>query len=160
MSILCPDHDQLSLYGDITLSNYTSVTVDFEYCFESNLREDCYEDEEVIESISNGKVYFIVQLEYQQLNMKNFTHPLQHIIKAFTLQLQPLTRELQTISLSPNSFEDSHDWLGFQSENVAAQDFLTIDTEKHTYEPQTTKKKGDVQFQLENYPAPSTKLTV
>ena len=92
--------------------------------------------------------------------MKNFTHPLQRVIKVFSLQPQPLTREFWTISLSPNSFEDSHDWLGFQSEDVAAQDFLTIDSEQHIYELQTTQKEGDVQFASVNLPAPSSQLTI
>ena len=69
----------------MTLRNYTSVSIDFEYCIQSNYREDCYGEDQVVQLIDADKVSFVVQLEYLQLNMKNFTHPMQNTVEVFEL---------------------------------------------------------------------------
>ena len=85
LKVLCPDQDKLSLYGDLTLRNYTSVSIDFEFCFQSKSREDCYEEDKVFQLIDAGEVSFVVQLEYFQLNMKNFSQPMQNTVKVILL---------------------------------------------------------------------------
>ena len=65
VSILCPETDKLNLYGDNRLYNYTGITVDFEYCFESKAKEECYSEEQIEELIDKGVVEFQFQMEYK-----------------------------------------------------------------------------------------------
>ena len=65
VSILCLDTDKLNLYGDTGLYNYTGITVDFEYCFESKSKEECLSEEEIEEFIDKGVLKFTFQMEYK-----------------------------------------------------------------------------------------------
>ena len=66
------------MYGDRTQHNYTAITVDFEYCFETSSKEDCLTDEEVERFIDSGQISFLLQMEYKQLNMQNQDDPLEN----------------------------------------------------------------------------------
>ena len=59
ISMLCPDTEKLMLYGDRRFHNYTGITVDFEFCFETKSKEDCFSDEIVAELIDSGRLSFI-----------------------------------------------------------------------------------------------------
>ena len=56
--------------------NYTGITIDWEYCFETRPKEECYSEEEVEKFIDSGEVAFGFVIEYKQLDMQNQDEPL------------------------------------------------------------------------------------
>lgn len=93
ISILCPDTEKLILLGDETLSKFQAIQIDFEYCFESRPAEECETADFITSQTDAGLIQWLVELEYKQLNMKNFTTALQNTVSMFPMKLQSATRE-------------------------------------------------------------------
>ena len=62
--------------------NYTGITIDWEYCFESRPKEECASDEEIEKIIDSGILEFAFEIEYKQLDMQNQDEPLQNVYVA------------------------------------------------------------------------------
>ena len=62
------------------------MNLDFVHCIEEYPEEECATEKEAKETLNGLLIYF--QLDYKQLDMKNFTNPLQDIVAITEITFQ------------------------------------------------------------------------
>ena len=103
----------MSIQGDANARTASSkLQINFKACKNDTNSDLVCQSEEVIESFLI-KSALDIQFDFEQIDMKNFSYPVQQIRKLYAYKVAADTRQTILFELAPNVFEDNRETLGF-----------------------------------------------
>ena len=111
--ILDDVNNTLHIQGDANARTACSkLQINFRACKNETDSEIVCKTEEDIESFLT-KSALDIQFDFEQIDMKNFSYPVQTIRKLYAYKVAADTRQTVLFELAPNAFEDNRETLGF-----------------------------------------------
>ena len=71
-------------------------------------------------------------VKFNQIDMKNSSHPIQNITKVFRLEVKGENDVLSTIQLGPNEFVNYDDYFGLFNQDPEPHNYLAVEKESYS----------------------------